>query len=325
MQTTGLAAMAALGAIMIAAPLTAHAAEDLRDILTFTDTIEVAGADESDRASEEELRKSGTEMVPAHPSASSRDPMTKTAAPETKKPEAEPAAAKAQDQTPAQATQQTTPQATEPQKTAPMKTDAPLSGFYVRVDGGFSVAGDADGSGRNGSHRSTDIDDAGVFDVGIGWNAYDRIRLEAMASYRPPLDVSGTDGAGNAVSTDVNAIGGMVNVYWDFAEAHDWLGNDAVTPYIGAGAGFARLDTGSQTTAVGSTESGEAVYNLTYALMAGVATRLSEAMHLDLGYRFANLGPFEQSGSFANGTTAQKTSYDDLLVHEFRAGLRFDF
>ena len=89
----------------------------------------------------------------------------------------------------------------------------------------------------------------------------------------------------------------MANVYVDTGEF------GMITPYIGAGIGYARLSTGTQTTAGGNaSESGETADNVAYALMAGGAVQISDAIALDIGYRFISLGEIEQSGQFSNGT-----------------------
>ena len=151
------------------------------------------------------------------------------------------------------------------------------------------------------------------------------MRLEGAASIRTDMDIDGTDGAGNAVSGDVQSADGMINIYYDFIDLPPLTGADAITPYVGAGLGISMLKTGSLTTQGGASEGGERVVNIAYAAMAGITAPMTGGINLDLGYRLANLGAFEQSGVFGNSTTARKTDYDDLLTHEFRAGLRFDF
>ena len=54
------------------------------------------------------------------------------------------------------------------------------------------------------------------------------------------------------------------------------------------------------------------VYNLSWALMAGVAVDLSSNAKLDLGYRYVNMGRFGTGGSGAISR-----------AHEFRMGLRY--
>lgn len=275
-------------------------------------TIEIAGADDSDVATEKELKDAGLPMVPAQPTARSRDPLapSKEATDTSEQPaQASPAA-------------QTMPKADE--KTAMSAEPAP-TGYYIRLDTGYAFAQDMDANGRNGTHTSSTMGVAPLVNVGIGYYLDDAVRLEGAISYRSDMDIGGTDGAGNTVNGEADSFDAMVNIYYDIREAHDWLGNDAVTPYVGAGVGLAAIRTGDLATSGAATEGGSTSYNVGYALMAGLAANITESMLFDVGYRFANLGSFDQDGRFSDGTTARATDYEDLLSHEIRAGLRFAF
>tara|TARA_R110000787_G_scaffold274979_1_gene383341 strand:- start:184033 stop:184560 length:528 start_codon:yes stop_codon:yes gene_type:complete len=93
----------------------------------------------------------------------------------------------------------------------------------------------------------------------------------------------------------------------------------------GVGVGASSLDIGSLTTSGGPSEGGKHVVNASYALMAGITTMLSEKNSIDVGYRFINLGEFEQDSRFSSGLNAAATNFDDLHAHEFKAGLRAEF
>lgn len=320
------------------------AADRLKNDFSFTYHIEVAGADESNVATDKELRESGINMVPAQPTAASRDPLKKpapleikTSAPEpvpAAEAKSKPVAAKTEGdtQTPAQAAQQTTPEKTssaDEKPAAAMKKEMASANDalfrpYLRIDGGYAMTSNPDGTGRNGPHRNSETQDTGLVSLGIGTRVEEQVRLEGLLSYRSPMGIDGTDGAGNIISGEVGSMSAMLNLYYDISEAHEWLGSDVITPYVGAGIGVSMLDTDSMTTG-GNTERGTQVYNLTYAAMAGLASKISEQITLDIGYRFINLGQYEQDGSFTNGSGTTATKYDDLLAHEFRAGLRFQF
>ncbi len=275
-------------------------------------TIEIAGADESDVATEKELKDAGLPMVPAQPTAQSRDPLapSREATDSSEQPaKASPAA-------------QTKP---APQDKPAMTSKAARSGYYLRLDTGYAFTQDMDASGRNGTHTASSMGDAPLLGTGIGYFLDDAVRLEGTLTYRADMDISGTDGAGNTVNGEADSFDAMMNIYYDIREAHAWLGNDTVTPYVGAGVGLASVRTDDLSTSGSATEGGNTSYNIGYALMAGLAANLSDSMMFDFGYRFANLGSFDQDGSFSDGTTARATSYDDLLSHEVRAGLRFAF
>ena len=316
----------------------------------FSVIIELAGADESDRATQKELQDSGMKMVPASPSAQSRDPLqpatteTKSApAPvvvEEKTPQPVPTEAikekpaektksatdDAEPKAPAAAAKSVEPKPEEPAKmTASTDTDDLLFKPYARVHTGFSLTDSAGGDGRNGSHQDIDVQDTGLFGVGIGMKVDKQVRVEGNVTYYSPFDVDGQDGAGNNISTELESIGAMVSVLYDIEQVHSILGTDTFTPYVGAGVGITMLDTDAMTTAGGASEPGTEVYNLTYAARAGLGARISETMTLDFGYKFMNMGQFEQDGGVSNGANSKTTKFDDLLVHEFTAGLRFQF
>lgn len=282
-------------------------------------TIEIAGADDTDTATEKELKESGLPMVPDKPTASSRDPLAQ--------PKTEPPAKEATDasEKPAAAA----PAAEVSPSAKPEETELPLRatryGYYLRLDAGYAVAQDMDASGRNGVHLSSGIDNTPVIGAGIGYRLDDAVRIEGSLAFRSGMDIDGTDGAGNTVNGGADAFDAMLNIYYDIREAHDLLGDNTLTPYVGAGIGLSAINSDDLATSGGPNEGGTTSYNLGYSFMAGVAAYLTESTQLDVGYRFVNLGSFDQDGRFSDGTSAATTSYEDLLTHEFRAGIRFAF
>ncbi|MBO6519791.1 MAG: outer membrane beta-barrel protein [Rhodospirillales bacterium] len=339
MKDTGLSAALALGTACLFWNDPSQAAERIRDDFSFTYHIEVAGADTSDVATDKQLHESGTNMVPAQPSAKSRDPLKRDLPKEAKEntpssapaaTESEPAASETRSDAPTAAAKETEPAANTPQGSETVKTAAParkdgLLRPYVRIDGGYALTGDPDGTGANGAHGATDIENAVIAGIGVGTYLENQIRIDGTMTYRSPMSVDGADGIGNTLNGETESLSAMVNLYYDVTEAHEWLGSKRLTPYVGAGIGISMLDTDTLKSTAGTNERGTRTYNLAYAAMAGVATRLSDFATVDLGYRFINLGQFEQDGSFTNGTSTTATKYDDLIAHEFRAGLRFQF
>jgi len=345
MKITGPVTALAVGTTALCAAGTTDAADRIKDDYSFTYHIEVAGADESNVATEKELRDSGTKMVPAQPGGTSRDPLKKPAPAEIRKADPEPVPEPAPTSAPAEAKSDADAPASAAQKTAPAPdtgtsaTDKPADAMsnkiaaskeklfqpYLRIDGGYALTSDPDGTGANGPHLSATTQDTGLVSIGLGMHVEDQVRVEGAVTYRSPMAIDGTNGAGNTISGEVESMSAMLNLYYDAKEVHEWLGSDTFTPYVGAGIGVSMLDTDSLVTTGGNTERGTQVYNLTYAAMAGVASKISEQISLDLGYRFINLGQYEQDGSFTNGSSTTATKYDDLLAHEFRAGIRFQF
>jgi opacity protein-like surface antigen len=311
MKNTGQLAVLLLGTAGLFWPTTTVAADRVRDDFAFTYHIEVAGGDASDIATDKQLRDSGAGQVPAQPSASSRDPL---------KP-AQPATSGTAADAPAAGAQQTAPASEKPAEADPAKTATDGTGTtfispYVRVDAGYTVTGDPEGSGANGTHRSDEIENTGLAGIGLGAHIGDQLRMEGMLTYRWSMSIDGTDGAGNTLSGDVESASAMFNLYYDIKQAHEWLGDDTVTPYVGGGVGVSMLDTDTLRNSAGTSENGTRSFNLSYAAMAGVATKLSDSLILDFGYQFIDLGEFGQDGA---------TGYDDLKAHEVRAGLRLQF
>jgi len=271
--------------------------------------IELSGADEPDRATKEQLRNAGTEMIPAE--------TLKKPEPVQPMPGAMKSAGESLQQAPAAEPKMAKPvkmepkPAPEPEITNPMKVDHTVAGAYLRADAGYGFNMDSDGTQTAGDFTSESVDNAAVIGLGVGYKHNDSFRGDVTFSYRPDADVSATTAAGNTASTEVGAMSALVNGYWDIAKAN------AFTPYVGAGVGMSRLSTSDQTTTGGvATESGDSTNNFAWALMAGTAVGITDNLAADVGYRYMNLGDFKLQGT---------TSYDDLQVHEVRAGLRFGF
>lgn len=321
-------------------------AEGSSEKRTFSVIIELAGADESDRATEKELKDSGTKMVPASPSAQSRDPLKpatpvveekpapviveeKTPKPVPTEPTKEEKKAEIEKIEPKASAAEEKPEeipAQEPKKTAVAENnDDLLFRPYARIDTGFALTGSPGGDGRNGTHQSVDVQDTGLLGVGIGMKVDDQVRIEGNLSYYSPFDVDGRDGAGNTISTELESIGAMLSIFYDIEQVHDFVGSDTFTPYVGGGVGISMLDTDAMTTSGSASEPGTEVYNLTYALQAGLGTKITDTLTLDFGYKFINMGQFEQDGGVSNGANSKTTKFDDLIVHEFKAGVRFQF
>ncbi|MDA0997103.1 MAG: outer membrane beta-barrel protein [Proteobacteria bacterium] len=286
--------------------------------------IEVAGADESDRATKKELKDSGTNMVPAKKAAAPVQP----APPTQPKPAVEPAKSADVDAKPAAPAKQAQSM-DKPAMDKPKVADATAGEFkmtpYIRIDAGYALLNEATGNGRNGTNRATTIQNTGFAGVGFGYHLEENVRMDGTFTYRAGMEIDGKDGASSTVSGQVNSVSAMLNLYYDFNQAHDWLGSKTFTPYVGAGAGISMLKTDSLNTTSGPTERGTEVYNLACAAMAGMGVSITEKLTADFGYRFINLGQFEQDGSFSTGITGAATKFDDLMAHEFHAGLRLAF
>ena len=178
-----------------------------------------------------------------------------------------------------------------------------------------------------------------------------QVRFDLTGEYRSPAKMKARDHisfpvvAPNGtidISTDyqgkLESLVGLVNGYVDL---FTWNG---VTPYVGAGVGFARNTmkdlkfhpsavftdavTGVQTQLFSSSGFSETntKTEFAWALMAGASFDLSERTKLDIGYRYLNLG----SGHSAEtellicscGSIGSPLKISDIESHEIRIGLR---
>ncbi len=163
------------------------------------------------------------------------------------------------------------------------------SGWYIRGDLGYSVDGQLDTSfevdeeteslaapGEGGPqaltiNQSFDFDDDWMFDVGVG-HAYDNgFRTEAEVARRNN-DISGT-------SSDVEATTFMINVLYDFNRGGRFQ------PYIGVGAGYAKVELGDDDDS-----------NWAWQATAGVGVPVNERLVFDLGYRFLSVDDLDFNG-----------------------------
>lgn len=256
---------------------------------------ELAGADDGDKATKDQLKQAGQDQVPAEGMKSAQPksepsamPVSQPAPQPMAKPAAQPMAKPAE----------------------PMMAASPsLAGPYLRLDVGYGLTTDPDGTDTGGAMSGEDVGNLAIFGGGLGYRFNENLRADLTADYRPDADVDATNSSGTAVASEINGLTVMANAYYDIGVYSGFA------PYIGAGIGMARLETADQT---GSTANGDTSLNLAWALMVGTAIDLGmgDKTFADVSYRFINRGEFKQEGG---------TEYDDLMVHEFRAGMRHFF
>jgi len=183
------------------------------------------------------------------------------------------------------------------------------SGLYLGLGGGANWARDADISGGG-------IDTEAEFDTGwaalgtVGYGFGNGLRLEFELGYRDN-DIDGVGGVANAGGS-VNVWSGMVNALYDVPTG--W----PLTPYIGAGIGYARVK--ADGISVGGTTVADDSDNVfAYQGIIGAAYGITQNLKLGLDYRyFATLDPeFETSA----GTTVDS----EYAAHTVMLGLRWEF
>ncbi|HYF55611.1 MAG TPA: outer membrane protein [Salinarimonas sp.] len=214
------------------------------------------------------------------------------------------------------------------------------SGWYLRGDIGYVAYNPptdvAYGILTEPSTRMKDekLESTWSIGIGAGYRLNSWLRVDGTVDYRFGTNFSGlTSGTAyvHGYSVDranLTSTTFLANAYVDLGT---WSG---ITPYVGAGVGYARTELDGYTTqivcitatcghpgpqAVRSMNGG-VTSGLAWALMAGVGIDLGHGAVLDLGYRYVNLGGVQTKLRDGIGTKLA-----DLDAHEARIGLRWQF
>lgn len=156
-------------------------------------------------------------------------------------------------------------------------------GLYLGVSGGMGML------------RDGDVGNAGRAEYDLGWAALGAIgyqfgdfRLEFEPGYRSN-DVNGLSNAASA-SGGTSALSGMVNVY------HDFLPASAFNPYLGVGAGAARV-TGDAIVRNGVTVADGSDTVFAYQGVAGATYAFTRGLAVDAAYRYFDTADAKIGGS----------------------------
>lgn len=172
---------------------------------------------------------------------------------------------------------------------------------------------------------------------GVGYHVAPWLRVDvtvdqrASSRFRAFSSRSDFATGANVESGRVDVLTGLFNAYADLGT---WWG---VTPYVGAGIGFADAQVKkafTQTTCFvdgcdGADGIGARIPVLrpnrstsafAYALTAGASYAIGWGVSLDAAYRYVGLGPVK-TGADSYGAS---TRFKDLSASEFRVGLRYD-
>ncbi|MCY3766847.1 MAG: outer membrane beta-barrel protein [Gemmatimonadetes bacterium] len=153
------------------------------------------------------------------------------------------------------------------------------------------------GTGADGENLSASGEFARApgFEVGAGYVATTRIRVEATVLYRPRFSFNGranfvqTSGRQD-VSADVSSLSALASAYADLP------GRGPFSPFLGCGVGLSRNTIGEtrmefpRTTTVvpGASRTGFA-----FMLTTGAAARVWERVYVDVGWRYLDAGAVE--------------------------------
>lgn len=221
-------------------------------------------------------------------------------------------------------------------------------GFYLRGDVGMGLSGGTNvrysppPAGFAVNQVSSSISDSLFLGAGAGYAFNSWFRADATIEYRSRLtykltELTTTD-PGNPLVTPgspginigkgrMSAIVGLANAYVDLGTWH------RITPFVGAGVGFATLMTG------GVTDHGYGQYaggfgrasdrtqtNFAWAVHAGLGYDLGGNWKAEAGYRYLNMGK-ANTGTIV--CTVPCTPYHARLrnidSHDLKVGLRYVF
>jgi opacity protein-like surface antigen len=196
-----------------------------------------------------------------------------------------------------------------------------MSGWYLRADSGYRWNNGGRSNSNVVSERYTNSYDG---TMGFGYK-YQWFRADVVYDRSGPTRVS----AFTSVATDqpqftakISSETVLVNGYVDFGT---WGG---FTPYVGGGAGVARLksanyvDTTDSPSINGVMDQGTQ-QNFAWAAMAGVAYQIAPSWMVDVGFRHLDLG--DVVGSDGAGTRTNAMVFRNQTVNEVRLGLRYLF
>lgn len=232
------------------------------------------------------------------------------------------------------------------------------NGWYLRGDIGYTLGTSAKGavgyrtfdgvSYGSGQFATSDFDDTYTLGIGIGYQFNSWLRADATLEMQKN-DFDGTTASsapcggapiGTTCRTEESS---QARSYTFLANVYGDLGTYAgFTPYVGAGAGIARVqweDLSSATYCIdggvacgvnflGTTaHPGEASWRFTYALMAGIAYDVSRNLKIDLGYKYRHIAGGDMFGfdaaSVAAGATGTQGKDEGFSQHEVKVGLRY--
>jgi opacity protein-like surface antigen len=222
------------------------------------------------------------------------------------------------------------------------------SGIYLRGDVGvgYQTVGkysqEAAGAIESGQFFAQTDNAAFFAGVGVGYRFNNWFRVDGTFEYRGAGQIGVTDrvtfaangGIAQLNNTYKGNLSSMVALFNAYVDLGTW---NCLTPYIGAGIGYASnritglTDQGilngslygpTLGTASNGTKSGVA-----WALMAGVGYEVNKNLTLEVGYRYLNLGD-AQSGRIQNAYLAE--SYGPLKAkeidsHDIKIGMRWNF
>ncbi|WP_349369023.1 outer membrane beta-barrel protein [Salinarimonas sp.] len=231
-----------------------------------------------------------------------------------------------------------------PEPPPPVAVEA-FGGWYLRGDIGVSsqqvdkiTNSVLPTPGNSVEFLDQSFDSAGFVGVGVGYRFNNWLRVDVTGEYRAPSSFSGLDRVdigndGDFDSTNIWTANkteyvGLLNLYLDLGT---WYG---VTPFVGAGAGFAHVQIDDLRDVNIHAPGGSVFYaddgartNFAWALYAGLGYEASERLSLEVAYRYLSMGDGEAGDlrPYCCGTgQPDKTTFHDLTSHDVKVGMRWN-
>jgi opacity protein-like surface antigen len=233
---------------------------------------------------------------------------------------------------------------------APPPPPAPVAfgGWYLRGDIGFSteISNNFHEDGlvpapTSVQNAASGFETAGIYRLGVGYQFNSWFRADITGEYRTPATWSSFDIANSGgtlipehVTLEKSAFVALANVYADLGT---WW---CITPFIGAGAGFAGIKLSNfQETAIASLNPltganlinannfapDQTQWNFAWALHAGLDYKVTPNFSVELAYRYLNMGSAQSGAIVGFLNNAQGTTFhiDNIYSHDVTLGLRW--
>lgn len=180
------------------------------------------------------------------------------------------------------------------------------------------------------------VADQAFIGVGVGYQFNPWLRFDVTGEYRSKTDwrfaaedlTYDTRGGYNLTTGKFSSVVGLANAYVDLG---NWYG---VTPFVGAGVGFAHHMFGSVTDQGLGTYAGGFGYgkandktNFAWAAHAGLSYAVTPNLKLELAYRYLNMGDAQTGVVTCVPACNLKTVYraTELESHDIKLGMRWMF
>ena len=227
---------------------------------------------------------------------------------------------------------------------SPMYVPPPVEdfgGWYLRGDIGFSNQrvkrlNNALDAANTSSSQRLGFNTAGIFGLGVGYKFNPWFRGDVTGEYRGNSNFDGFDlisfpggfGAHTYHATKSEWLA-LANAYVDLGT---WWG---VTPFVGAGAGGARVSIANFTDLTVTSAGGfpglafgdnVSKWNFAWALHAGLAYRVSPNFTVELAYRYLDMGDGltgDLRASDGTNTIVNPTTFKSLTSHDLKMGVRW--